>query len=125
MTFEERATTYRPEKGDFECDLQTKALGAETLQALNIFEPPEVERHASDYCSELGNKETPDVDREMLEVEVCANELWDLRGPEPAHVDDHEYNSQVTVSLLFHLWADLLNQCLHNGLTSAVSCCKG
>ncbi|KAK5902344.1 hypothetical protein CesoFtcFv8_007605 [Champsocephalus esox] len=97
LTFEERATTYRPEKGDFECDLQTKALGAETLQALNIFEPPEVERYARDYCSELGNKETPDVDREMLEVEVCANELWDLRGPEPAHVDDHEYNSQVTV----------------------------
>ncbi|KAL3061629.1 hypothetical protein OYC64_009725 [Pagothenia borchgrevinki] len=97
LTFEERATTYRPEKGDFECDLQTKALGAETLQALNIFEPPEVERHASDYCSELGNKETPDVDREMLEVEMCANDLWDLRGPEPAHVDYHEYNSQVTV----------------------------
>ncbi|KAK5867485.1 hypothetical protein PBY51_011972 [Eleginops maclovinus] len=94
---QERAISYRPEDGDFECDPQTKALVEETLQALNIFEPPEVEQHAGDYCSELENDETPNVDREMLEVEMCANEPWDLRGPEPSHVEYHEYNSQVTV----------------------------
>lgn len=109
---EERAIEDQPEKGEF--DLQTQALEAESLQDAQphlLVNPSEIEQHAGDFCFELTN-ETANVDREVLEVEMCPtateSELWDLGGPEPAHAEDQNYNSQATVSLLV---TSLCSQC--------------
>ncbi|XP_068459169.1 uncharacterized protein [Clinocottus analis] len=101
-TMVESTPADQPEKGESECDLQTHALVAETLQAAQahlMVDPTEIKQHGGDICSEL-MKETADVDREVLEVEMCPtaaeSELWDLRGPEPAHAEDQKYNTQAT-----------------------------
>ncbi|XP_039664166.1 uncharacterized protein LOC120563819 [Perca fluviatilis] len=101
LTLEERAIADQPEKG--ECDLQTQALEAESLRAAQphlLVNPSEIKRYAGDFCFELTN-ETANVDREVLELEMCPtaaeSELWDLGGPEPAHAEDQNYNSQTTV----------------------------
>ncbi|XP_044050666.1 uncharacterized protein LOC122875507 isoform X2 [Siniperca chuatsi] len=99
LTLEERATADQPEKGKAvsHCDLQTHALVAETLQAVQplnlLVDPPEIKRYAG-----LTNE---NVEREVVEMEMCPtateSEPWDQRGPEPAHAEDQKYNSQATV----------------------------
>ncbi len=102
---EERAD--QPDKGEAvsESDLQTRVLVAETLQSVQphlLVDPPEMKRHAGDLCSELTNE-----DREVVEVEMrpaaTESQPWDLRGPEPAHAEDQNYNSSPSVSLLLHI----------------------
>ncbi|KAK9516758.1 hypothetical protein VZT92_024671 [Zoarces viviparus] len=97
-----RALADLPEKGESECDLHAHALVAETLQAAQphlLVDPPEIKRHGGDICSEL-MKETANVDRDVLEVDMCPpateSELWDPRGPEPARVEDPTYNTEAT-----------------------------
>lgn len=107
MTFEERATADRPEQGEAvsECDCPTRALVAESLQAVQphlLVDPPETKKHAGDLCCGLTN-ETANVEREEVEVGMCPtateSELSDLRGPEPAHAECLKYDPQATVSL--------------------------
>ncbi|XP_042352039.1 uncharacterized protein LOC121950182 [Plectropomus leopardus] len=90
LTSEERATADQPQTGDSECDLQPH---------LSV-DSPEIQQRAGDLCSEMPS-ETVNVEREELEVEMCLtateSELWELRGPDPAHAEDQTYNSQATV----------------------------
>lgn len=111
MTLEERATAEQPDKGEAECDLQTRALAAETLKSVQphlLVDPPEMKRHAGDLCSGL-TIETANAEREVVEAAMrpraTESEPWDLRGPEPAHAEDQKYNSPPSVSLLSHICA--------------------
>ncbi|KAL7403213.1 hypothetical protein ABVT39_026393 [Epinephelus coioides] len=102
-TLEERAAADQPGKREPECDLQTHALVAETVQDLHahlLVDPAEMKKHAGDFCFELTH-ETANADREVLGEEMCPtakeSELWDLRGPDSAHAEAQKYNTSATV----------------------------
>lgn len=104
----ERAPAEQPEMGESKCDLQTRGLAAEALQAAHphlMVDPPEIEQGGGDICSEL-MKQTANVDREVPEVERCATaaepELWDTRVRETPRAEDQKYNSRAAVSSPIH-----------------------
>ncbi len=131
MTLKDPTLTDEPQKGKAasECDLPTHLLVEETLQTLHqhlFVDPPEIQQHVSDICSEL-TSEAADVEREVVEVEMCPTatgpERWDLRRPESFHDDDQKYNSQAAVRLslnIVHI-IHFFGKCRQ----SAVFCCKG
>nr|XP_046250769.1 uncharacterized protein LOC124062207 [Scatophagus argus] len=105
LILEEQTTADQPEKREAlsECDLEMPALVEKILQPVQphlLVDPPEINHHIGDHCSAL-HSETVNVEREVVEVEMCPtapeSEVWDHRGPQPTHTEDHKYNSQAYV----------------------------
>ncbi|KAM8892205.1 uncharacterized protein AB9W97_012336 isoform 2-T2 [Spinachia spinachia] len=87
-----------PEMEESKCDLRTRALVAETLQAARahlLVDPPEIERDGGDNSCEP-MKQTANVDKEVATCPTATEwELWDMRGPESHGAEDQQCNTRA------------------------------